>query len=291
VIVRTASELQQALDDALPGTAILMAPGVYPGNFTASTSGTAEAPIRLCGPADAVLDGGRVDDGYVLHLDGASYWHIAGFTIRNGQKGLMADGVSHSIVEGLTIAQIGDEALHLRAHSTDNLAIGNTISDTGKRKPQFGEGIYVGTAESNWCDITSCDPDRSDRNTIRDNAIFGTTAESIDIKEGTTGGNVSHNTFDGSALVEDDADSWVDVKGNEWTIEGNTGINSPTDGFQTHEILDGWGTGNVFRSNVADVNGPGFGFSLTPALQNVVDCSNTASRAGEGLSNIECSSS
>src|SRR5699024_11419784 len=57
-----------------------------------------------------------------------------------------------------------------------------------------------------------------------------------------------------SGIVDDDtADSWVDVKGNDWLIEGNTGTASPVDGFQTHEILDGWGTGNVFRGNTADM--------------------------------------
>jgi parallel beta-helix repeat protein len=288
ITVTTSSALQSALDDAAPGAVIALAPGTYPGSFTASAAGTAEAPIRLCGPADAVLDGGRIDDGYTLHLDGASYWELSGFSIRNGQKGLMADSVTNTLISGLTVSGTGDEAIHLRAFSTDNTVSGNTVSDTGKRKPKFGEGIYVGTAESNWCDITACEPDRSDRNVISGNTITGTTAESIDIKEGTSGGTVEDNVFDGSALEEDDADSWVDVKGNDWLIQNNTGTDSPADGFQTHEILDGWGTRNVFRANTASVNGPGFGYSITPELDNVVECSNTASGAGEGTTNLEC---
>ena len=60
------------------------------------------------------------------------------------------------------------------------------------------------------------------------------------------------------------------------------------DGFQTHEIVDGWGTGNVFRNNTAEVNGPGFGYSLTPVRGNVVECSNSASQAGKGVSNEPC---
>ncbi|MFB2580438.1 right-handed parallel beta-helix repeat-containing protein [Herbiconiux sp. P15] len=288
VDVGTAGELQAALDGAVPGAVIALADGRYPGTFTVTVSGTADAPILLCGSADAVLDGGRVDDGYVLHLDGVSHWELSGFSIRNGQKGLMADGVTDTVIRGLTVSEIGDEAIHLRAFSTDNTVTGNTISDTGQRKPQFGEGVYIGTAESNWCDITDCEPDASDRNVISDNTITATTAESIDIKEGTSSGTVSGNTFDGSALVEDDADSWVDVKGNDWVISDNIGTSSPQDGFQTHEILDGWGTRNVFRSNVAQVDGPGFGYSLTPELENTVECSNSASGAGEGLSTAEC---
>ncbi|MCU1424390.1 MAG: hypothetical protein JWM51_681, partial [Microbacteriaceae bacterium] len=74
-----------------------------------------------------------------------------------------------------------------------------------------------------------------------------------------------------------------------YVIEANTGRNSPMDGFQTHEILDGWGTDNVFRNNVAEVNGPGFGYSLTPERDNVVECSNTASGAKGGDMNVTCS--
>lgn len=286
VVVADAEALQSALDAARPGIVIGLEPGVYEGNFVAEASGTAEQPATLCGPAEAILDGGTVDDGYVLHLDGADHWVVRGFTIRNGEKGLMADGVIGSRIEGLTVYGIGHEAIHLRRASTDNVVIGNRISDTGNTRAKFGEGVYVGTAESNWCEISDCEPDRSDRNVIEGNTIFDTTAEAVDIKEGTSGGVVRGNTFDGSALAG--ADSWVDVKGNDWLIEGNAGVNSSQDGFQTHEIVRGWGTRNVFRANTAIVNGPGFGYSLTPALDNAVDCDNTASQAGEGFSNVTC---
>lgn len=284
--VSTSSELQAALDDARPGAAIELAPGEYVGRFTITVSGTPDQPIRLCGTEDSVLDGGGTSKGYVLHLENVSNWMLSGFSVRNGQKGVMADATTDSVFHDLVISQIGDEALHLRRFSTGNLVTGNTISDTGLRKPKFGEGIYIGTAESNWCDISDCGPDRSDGNTIENNVVSATTAESVDIKEGTSSGVLRGNSFDGAGIVE--ADSWVDVKGNDWVIESNIGENSPLDGFQTHEILDGWGTGNVFRANTAVVNGPGFGFSLTPLRDNVVECSNQTSSAGEGLANTDC---
>jgi hypothetical protein len=287
VEVATAAELADALGDAAPGAVIVMADGTYTGNFVARVSGEAGRPITLCGGAGAVLDGGDVEDGYVFHLDGASHWQLLGFTVTNGQKGVMADGTVGSTIEGLTVHFIGDEAIHLRRHSTDNVVRGNTVGDTGHRREKFGEGIYIGTAESNWCDISDCRPDNSDRNLIEDNTIADTTSESIDAKEGTTGGVIRGNRFDGSRIVG--ADSWVDVKGNDWRVEQNTGVDSPLDGFQTHEILDGWGTRNVFSGNTAEVNGPGFGYSLTPVRDNVVTCDNTATNAGEGLANTPCS--
>ena len=287
VEVGDAAALSAALAGAGPGDVIVLAPGTYVGEFVATVSGTADDPITLCGPRDAVLDGGDWKGDYVFHLDGAQYWRLQGFSVTNGQKGVMADGTVGSTIEGLTVFHIGDEAIHLRKHSTDNRVVGNDVSDTGLRRDKFGEGIYIGTAESNWETITGGEPDNSDRNVIEGNRIHGTTSESIDIKEGTTGGVVRGNTFDGSAIVA--ADSWVDVKGNEWVIEGNTGVNSPLDGFQTHEIgTGGWGTRNVFRGNTAEVNGPGFGFSLTPERDNVVACDNKVSAAGEGYSNVDC---
>ena len=73
-----------------------------------------------------------------------------GFTVRNGQKGVMLDGSSNSILQQLTVEDIGDEGIHLRAGSSDNQVLDNTVRRTGLRKQQYGEGIYVGTAKSNW---------------------------------------------------------------------------------------------------------------------------------------------
>lgn len=287
--VTTAEELQDALTAATPGTVIFLAPGTYEGTFTAQAQGTQSQPIVLCGTADSVLDGGAIDGGYVFHLDGASYWTLQGFSVRNGQKGVMADGTVGTVIRGLTVSEIGDEAIHLRRFSTDNLVVDNHIRQTGLRKPKFGEGIYIGTAESNWCDVSDCEPDRSDRNQITGNDIAETTSENVDIKEGTTGGVLSNNTLDGAAITA--ADSWVDVKGNNWVIDGNAGTDAPQDGFQTHEILDGWGTWNVFRNNTAAVNGPGYGYALAPERDNIVECNNSASGAEEGRANVKCAGS
>ena len=286
VIVTTAAELTAALAAPRPGTVISLADGVYVGNFAGTGTATQQQPITLCGGKDAVLDGGGTNDGYVLHLDRASYWVVQGFTVRNGQKGVMLDETTRSVIQDLVVEGMGDEAIHLRRFSSDNRVLGNTVRGAGLRKPKFGEGIYIGSAQSNWCDISACEPDKSDRNEISGNSISDTTAENIDIKEGTSSGFLLDNSFDGSGISE--ADSWVDVKGKGWRIERNTGKNSPLDGFQTHEIVDGWGTGNVFRANTAEVNGPGLGYSLKPARENVVECSNSASKAGQGLSNVPC---
>ena len=212
-----------------------------------------------------MLRGPGTDEGIVLHLQQVRYWRLVGFTVREGQKGVMADGITrHRRSRTSTVTQIGDEAVHLRTNSTDNVVRGLTISDTGLRRVKFGEGIYVGSAVSNWCDITDCEPDRSDRNVVVANTISRTAAESVDIKEGTTGGVLADNTFDGAGM-RGDADSWVDVKGNGWLIQANHGTTAKRSGFEVNVQADGWGTGNTFDANTADVDGPGYGYELRAA--------------------------
>lgn len=289
VRVTDAGSLSAALATAQPGASIALADGTYSGKFVARTPGTADKPIFLCGGPGAVIDAGGIKGGYALHLDGASYWRVVGFTLRNGQKGLVTDKGQHNVIQGLTVEQIGDEGIHLRDFSSDNVVQGNTVRRTGLRRDKFGEGIYIGSAQSNWCTNSGCQPDASDRNIVRGNTISETTAESVDIKEGTSRGVLSGNTFDGSAFTDSGADSWVDVKGNNWLIEGNVGHHSPGDGFQTHEIVSGWGANNVFRANTADVSGPGWGFHITKPNGNQVSCDNKVTGAAKGLANISCS--
>ncbi len=287
--VSTADGLTAALAGARPDVVIRLAAGTYAGRFTAAAPGTADDPITLCGPREAVLEGGSIEEaGYTLHLDGAAHWRVAGFSVRGGQKGVMVDRSNFVTIELLQISEIGDEAIHLRQGSSDNVVRGNVIRATGLRNDKFGEGIYVGSAESNWNKYgVGGGPDLSDRNLIEGNDIAETTAEAVDIKEGTTGGILRGNTFSGSGMT--DAETWVNVKGNGWQIVDNTGSDAPEDGFQTHRILDGWGARNTFAGNTATVNGPGYGIKITKDDDgNTVACSNIARSAEKGLTNIDC---
>jgi parallel beta-helix repeat protein len=293
VDVATAADLQRALDDARPGQVIRLADGRYAGNFVARAKAGADAPIHLCGSRGAILDGGPIDGDYTLHLSGTAYWQVSGLTVTGGKKGVMVDAGVGNRIEGLMVTSVGDEAIHLRTSSTDNVVSNNTVRDTGLRRAKFGEGIYIGTAKNNWCQISNCEPDRSDRNIIEGNDVAGTTAEAVDIKEGTSGGVLRGNTFDGSAMVE--SDSWVDVKGNGWRIEDNSGTAAPTDGFQVHEVVDGWGRDNVFTGNTGTIDATGYVVDVAgpAAIRNstTVSCDNSAAGAGSGLSNVACRNS
>jgi len=284
--VGSADQLRATLKTAKAGDVIALRDGSYRGPFRAQADGTQASPIVLCGGHGAVLEGGGTRGSTALELDGASHWTLRGFQIRDAQKGVMVDHAAGVTVTGLTVSEIGDEGIHVRNNSTGARITDNTVSRTGLRKAAYGEGIYIGSAKSNWCSVSGCKPDRSDDATVTGNHVSGTTAESVDIKEGTSGGVVSNNTFDGAGMTA--ADSWVDVKGNAWTISHNVGRHSPLDGFQTHRILNGWGDRNRFEANVAQVDSAGYAIHLAPSLDNVVTCDNQSSHAGKGLANVPC---
>jgi hypothetical protein len=290
--VHDSAGLRDALSAARPGDVIAMADGTYSGHFTANAKASAARPIFLCGGRGAVLDGGSVKSGIALHMMDAAYWRVSGFTIRDAQKGVVTDATTESVIEDLDVGTIGDEAIHVREFSSGNSVQNNVVHDTGKHSGKFGEGIYIGSARSNWCTYTKCQPDRSDHNLIFGNTISHTTAENVDIKEGTNGGIVRGNHFDAIGMTK--ADSWVDVKGNGWRVQDNVGANtgrsSIVDGYQTHQILDGWGTGNLFEGNSGQLLASGFGFDFTPVVDNKMTCDNKIAGAGSGLANVACQS-
>ena len=292
IAVSSGSELADAVASAVPGDVVLLEPGTYAGPFVIGSSGAEGAEITLCGGRDAIIDGGR--GGYALQLVRASFWRLQGFSVSGGQKGLMLDGSSRNTITGLSVRRSGDEAIHLRTGSSDNLVASNEITQTGLRKARYGEGIYVGSAESNWCDLNGCQPDRSDRNRLIGNIISETTAESIDVKEGTTGGEIRGNTFDATGMSE--ADSYVDIKGSGWTIADNIGVNSPVDGAQVHVIDEGPGSGNVFSANRFAAGAEGYAINVLGDARdagNRVLCNNAATEpsaaaVGRRISNVEC---
>jgi hypothetical protein len=318
VTVSTPTQLTAALAGARPGDTISLAAGTYDGAFYATASGTASAPITLTGPGTAVLSNaaGRCDPnvpttpsgisycGYGLHLNRVSYWRLTGFAVTGSAKGIVLDGSSHNVIDGVQVYGIGDEGVHFRTSSSDNVLQNAAVHDTGRSQPGFGEGLYLGSAQSNWSrygENGGSGPDRSDRNQALGNH-FGpnVTAEHIDIKEGTTGGLVTGNTFDARGISGANfADSWIDVKGSGYTLTGNHGSylggTTLVDGYQVHQIVAGAGCGNVFRGNDSDLGGaPGYAINVTDqsncsANPNVVYSSNTVRNAGKGLTNITVS--
>jgi parallel beta-helix repeat protein len=219
---------------------------VYAGNFRITASGTADAPIVLYGTRAAVLEGRTVTNGYGLHLT-ASHWILDGFTLRQSAKGIVTDGARYNILRNLEVSHTGHEAVHFRTFSSDNTIQNSWIHHTGLTQPLLGEGVYVGSAYANWRVYTAGNPDTSDRNHIVGNVIGpSVTAEHIDIKEGTSEGSIRENVFIGTHQTA--ANSWIDLKGNRYLVQGNTGVFITGRKFREAvsivRILDGWGLEN-----------------------------------------------
>lgn len=311
--VSNAAGLSAALAAVNPGDTIQLASGSYNGAFYATRSGSSSKPITLAGPRGAVLSnsGGACDPnvpsspsgitycGYGLHLNNVSYWHLTGFSVSDSAKGIVLDGSSHNLLDGVEVYDIDQEGVHFRTDSSDNTIQNSAIHDTGRSDPGIGEGLYFGSAQSNWPKFGEnggTGEDHSNNNRALNNQ-FGPNigAEHIDIKEGTTGGLVQGNTFTGGVSGDNSADSWIDVKGNGYTITGNHGTYTSgtlADGYQTHQIVAPYGCGNVWHSNDSDLGGVG-GYAVNVTDQskcgsnpNVVYASNTVTGATKGLTNI-----
>jgi hypothetical protein len=318
IVVDDADTLRAALASATPGTVIRLADGEYQfkPRLVASASGTDEAPITLRGSRAAVLRTKNASGDYGLHVTG-DHWRIEGITVAHATKGIVLDGSVGTVIDGVEVYDIGDEAVHFRTCSSDGVLRNSHIHDTGRNSAQYGEGVYVGSANSNWDKYQCTDStegvdegDNTERVLVEDNLFEDITAEGADLKEGTDSGIVRRNVFRRTGLSgQNSADSAIDAKGNGWVIEDNVvsgtdatwdddGVAAPSefaDGYQAHSVYEGYGSGNVFRRNRVEGEIPGFGIGLYPEADNVVTCDNSAPGAALGLVGVngqpgECSS-
>jgi hypothetical protein len=119
-------------------------------------------------------------------------------------------------------------------NSSDNTFQNSRISYTGRSKPGYGEGLYVGTATARLNGTV----DRSDRTKIISNQ-FGPqiTAEHNDIKEDTHDGVIYNNTYDGAGQTGiHDSNTIVNLKGSGYAVSGNTVINGIQHGIRMNRI-------------------------------------------------------
>lgn len=279
----TASCLTTALANAVAGDRIILAAGTYTGTFVSGVNGTSSSPIIIESASStnkAILNGGGTSSGYTLHLTG-NYTQVKNLKITNAKKGIMIDNANNGLIDGVEVYNIGEEGVHYRDGSSNNIIQNSSVHDTGLVTADYGEGVYVGSDVGKWGTyIKEADNNRITNVTIGPNV----TAESIDIKEGTTGTIVENSTFNGTGISgANAADSFMDVKGNNSIIRNNTvnrnGNSIIVDAFQVHERSPGWGFNNDFYNNTANLD------SGTPNVVLVNGgsakaCNNTRTPAG-----------
>lgn len=240
--------IRNAMASAQPGDEIIVASGTYTmtnkidGAFGrnsylyASTNGTQNNPITLRGadPANPpIIRGIDYLDGYLMSVDG-DFWIFRDMEFRTGSKGIMLDNANHVQIMDVTVHDVGDEAIHFRDGSSNNLVDGCTIFNTGNRVAGFGEGIYVGSDRGQHDQYNpSCD-----NNTIQ-NSVIGPNiaAEGADIKEGTENTIIRNCIFSAQGISgENSADAFIDLKGaygfiynNTFNLDGSTVLSSGID--------------------------------------------------------------
>lgn len=322
--VATSNELQTALNTAKPGHIITLKVNT---TFSIANctncitskgsgfkvpigiNGTKSNPIKLIGSKSSVITSDNITSKYGLHLQGNSYWIIEGFTVTKSSKCVMLDSSSHNVINNLRITQSGDEALHLRKFSSYNIVSNCFIDSTGMNPASaqsgYAEGMYVGTANSNWINNSNNQVDTCNYNILTGN-VFGSLirSENIDIKEGTMGGEISNNVFNGLGCNgNNSADKYVDIKGDNYTIKCNTGQGNSANilnGFEVNinkittknglVVNKNFGDYNTFANNTLNMTGTTghaiFINSYSGVIHNTMCSSNTAINAASGLCNL-----
>jgi hypothetical protein len=218
----------------------------------------------------------------------ASWWTLAGFTVRNSQNGVLVKGGRENVLRDLEIHTIGQTGVWITGESRANTVERNSIHHSGTTgSERYGRAILLGSWHGSWAGGV---PDQSDSTRVLENQLGPyVTAEHVLVREGTTGGLIAGNVMDGTGQVQSESwiDSWMEILGNGYTVRDNRGARALRDGFQVRVELAGWGNDNLLSGNTADVQAAGYGYRVS-GTGNVLKCSNTATGAGQGLSNVVC---
>ena len=194
-IASTASELRNAVKNAKAGDIIKVAPGEYDlqsQKVYSEAEGTSDLPITLEAldkNDPPVLKCSSPEHNYVLHIIG-DYWCIDSLILTNAQKGIVLDNSDNTVIQNCEIYDIGAEAVAIRDGSSYCTVQSCYIHDTGLVSPGYGEGVYIGSSK----DKTEFDF-KCDYNKVMDCKFRNVAAEHVDVKEYTTGTEISRCTF------------------------------------------------------------------------------------------------
>jgi hypothetical protein len=286
--VTNAVELTAALKAAAPGSVIRLADGTYTGQFLLNASGTADRPIWICGSSKATLTTGAIDSGTALRVEQSSNVVLTGFTVARSLQGVMVKYSSRLVLSDLIVRDTGYEGIHLYALTTDSIVAHSVLGRTGSLDVAYGEGVYIGTSQRRWAEVTQGYADASDRNMVIANRFVQTGAEGIDAKEGTSDGIIADNSFEG-VLAGSRSLGWVLVTGNGWSVTGNTGDTAVGNAYASMSWGD-WGYDNDFRANTGRAGTSGYGVWVHDKTRGVtVACDNDIDAAGSGNTNVFCS--
>jgi hypothetical protein len=242
VNVASTAALKTAIESALPGDRIVMAPGSYNLGYYNGPNrpGTAANPIVLTGPRTAILTGTTL-------IPNASYWIMNGFRITNTQyNAIMHIGGNNNIYEYLELDHTGTAGIAIKTATpgvqTSAIVTGtviryNDIHDNGVfGQAIWGEGIYLGDG--------TCNCQRALNTHVHHNRIWNTGSEVIEAKRSADGNLIEFNTItvNGGALV---------IRSNNNVVKDNTltGVNKGFWLIGVGDVAATPATNNLFRRN------------------------------------------
>lgn len=276
--------IQKAVDLAQPGDVVNLAAGVYLQDIVSRRSGSADAPITIAGPADAVLKGGGKARIVEINHDNIT---LNGFTIdglwgapdsADGYRDKLLyalgkaplDGVSGLKALNMTFRNAGGECVRLRYFAQHNEIASSTFQGCGVHDFKFGaggkngEGVYIGTAPEQLGDgkNPTADPDQSSGNWIHDNTFNTQGNECVDIKEASAANLVEHNRCTGQS---DPNSGGFDARGNGNIFRYNESYGNAGAGVRLGGDTATAGIDNeVYANNLHDNRAGGIAFQKAP---------------------------
>ena len=272
VNVSTVADLTSATLNAKAGDTIWVAPGKYElptsnckndkfvnetgrdcGLIWLGADGTKANPVVLAGSDPAhpsEIFSSDYKHNYGVHVTG-NYVVLKNLKIHTFSKGVVFDNSVGALMEDCEVYHTGNEIVHVRDSSQQVTLNRNFIHGSGYEIAKYGEGIYVGTYYKGWASSQQSDKNagfwgesasqhrysgydwRVNDTKITCNIVKATTAENIDVKEGTIRGIVQGNMFIGDSTNYDGQvdhdDANIDMKGASWSVTGNYFYNSLND--------------------------------------------------------------
>jgi hypothetical protein len=233
--------IQKALERAMPGDTVLLAPGRYFQDFRTVRDGRQGQSIVIEGQKNAIVSGAGEPRIVQINHD---YIELRGFTIDGKHRDddrkdayrdkliyaigtRPGDGVTGLRIIGMHLKNAGGECVRLRYQAQRNEVARSTIQNCGIYDFVYdgggknGEGIYIGTAPEQLGRNGAPDSaiDRSDDNWIHHNTFDTRGNECVDIKEGSSGNIVEHNHCTGQ---KDKDSAGLDARGSGNTFRHNT---------------------------------------------------------------------
>jgi hypothetical protein len=236
--------LKAALTNELYST-VQLSKGIYNGPITIKRTN-----FVLTSSCNAVIDGGS-NKGAVLTIYGTNV-KINFLSFRNAEKGIIVNNGFHNQISKCSVYNTLQEGIHILNGSWANKIYDCKVTNTGLLKPEFGEGIYIGSDYEKWdIYIKECD-----ENIISNNQIGpDVRAECIDLKEGSSYNIITKNIFYASGIVNlNGSSSFIDIKGNRNIIDNNTGYQDTgniTACYELHRKMIYWGQSNTVVNNMS----------------------------------------